>query len=259
MLISKFDPDEKPLDSIITDGGFTGIFRKIGCIGDSLSSGEFETTCSDGRHAYRDMYDYSWGQYLARMCGCHVYNFSKGGMTAEWYCGGFASENGFWNREYAAQAYIIALGVNDIICQKKPIGSVSDIDFDDYRNNKRNFAGYYGEIIQRLKRIQPSARFFLRTMPDENGATYDLRAEHAELLYALAERFDYTYIIDLFKYAPKYDSEFQKNYFMCGHMNPMGYMLTAKLVASYIDYIIRHNMSDFSNVGLIGTDLDPWL
>ena len=42
-------------------------------------------------------------------------------------------------------------------------------------------------------------------------------------------------------------------------MNPMGYMLTAKLVASYIDYIIRHNMSDFSNVGLIGTDLDPRL
>ena len=32
---------EKPLDRILNDGGFCGIFRTIACIGDSLSSGEF--------------------------------------------------------------------------------------------------------------------------------------------------------------------------------------------------------------------------
>ena len=31
--------NEKPLDRIVTDGGFCGIFRRIACIGDSLSSG----------------------------------------------------------------------------------------------------------------------------------------------------------------------------------------------------------------------------
>jgi len=36
-------------------------------------------------------------------------------------------------------------------------------------------------------------------------------------------------------------------------MNPMGYLLTAKYVMSYIDYIIRHNMEDFAQVGFIGT------
>ena len=35
--------EEKPLDRLITDGGFCGIFRTIACIGDSLSSGEFES------------------------------------------------------------------------------------------------------------------------------------------------------------------------------------------------------------------------
>ena len=35
---------EKPLDNIITDGGFVGIFRTIGCVGDSLASGELEGT-----------------------------------------------------------------------------------------------------------------------------------------------------------------------------------------------------------------------
>ena len=33
---------EKPLDNIVEDGGFFKIFRTVGCIGDSLSSGEFE-------------------------------------------------------------------------------------------------------------------------------------------------------------------------------------------------------------------------
>ena len=42
------NPDEKPLDNIVDDGGFAAIFRTIGCIGDSLSSGEFETYDEEG-------------------------------------------------------------------------------------------------------------------------------------------------------------------------------------------------------------------
>ena len=37
-----FNEKEKPLDTLLHDGGFCGIFRSIVCIGDSLSSGEFE-------------------------------------------------------------------------------------------------------------------------------------------------------------------------------------------------------------------------
>ena len=87
-------PDEKPLDNLVTDGGFCGIFRKIGCIGDSLSSGEFEGINAEGQKTYHDYFDYSWGQYLARMAGCTVYNFSRGGMTASEYCNTFAEANG---------------------------------------------------------------------------------------------------------------------------------------------------------------------
>ena len=39
---------ELPLDSFPQSGGFTSIFRTIGCIGDSLSSGELESTQPDG-------------------------------------------------------------------------------------------------------------------------------------------------------------------------------------------------------------------
>ncbi len=244
---------ELPLDNIIDDGGFTAIFRKICCIGDSLSSGEFESVGEDGQRIYTDMFQYSWGQYIARMCGSTVYNFSRGGMTASEYCTSFADEMGFWDEKYISQAYIIALGVNDVINQGQEMGDLDSIDFENYKNNKKTFAGYYAQIIQRMKEISPDAKFFLMTMPrsDDSERNIKIKEEHIALLYKIAESFPNTYVIDLNKYAPVYDEEFKKQFYLLGHMNPMGYILTAKMTASYIDYIIRHNAEDFKEVGYV--------
>lgn len=241
--------NEKPLDILKPDGGFCGIFRTIGCIGDSLSSGEFESQNENGEKGYHDYYEYSWGQYIARRIGSKVYNFSKGGMTAKEYCSSFADERGFWDKEKACQAYILALGVNDVN-SKIEIGTAADVDPIDYRKSKENFAGYYAQIITRYKEIQPKAKFFLMTMPqNEHGP---VSAEHTRLLYELADLFDYTYVLDFEKYAPVYGEEFKSNFYLGGHLNAAGYMLTAEMVMSYIDYLIRHNMEDFSQVGFIG-------
>lgn len=252
-LNAMFNPDEKPLDTLVADGGFCGIFRKIGCIGDSLSSGEFEGVNAEGQKTYHDYYDYSWGQYLARMAGCTVYNFSRGGMTAREYCNSFAEANGFWDLDKACSAYIIALGVNDLNAQNPEIGSLDDIDLNNYKNNKPTFAGYYARIIQAYKRIQPDAKFFLMTMPRSSDEPEEKVDRHAEFLYKLADLFSNCYVLDFRKYAPVYDQDFRDKFFL-GHMTPTGYMLTAKMVASYIDYIIRHNMKDFAQVGFIGTE-----
>lgn len=243
---------EKPLDNIVSDGGFCGIFRTIGCIGDSLASGELEYTKEDGTKGYKDYYEYSWGQYMARTCGNTVYNFSKGGMTAKGYHK-FAEERGFWNDEYKCQAYIIALGVNDIDHERSTLatGEVGDLDKEDYDSETNcTFAGEYEKIIRKIKEVQPKARIFLITMPNNRRKG----AEHSELLTKMAEAYEYTYVIDLFKYGPSYRGEFSKNYFLGGHMNPMGYMVSAKLIMSYIDYIIRHNMDDFKQIGFVGTE-----
>lgn len=250
------DPNEKPLDHLVTDGGFSSIFRKIGCIGDSLSSGEFEGIDQEGNKTYHDYFEHSWGQYLARMAGCTVYNFSRGGMTAKEYCNGFAEGNGFWNSEKACTAYIIALGVNDLMNQHQELGSVDDIDLQNYKNNKPTFTGYYARIIQAYKKIQPDAKFFLMTMPrnEENEPEDHLHAQHARLLHQLCDVFSNCYVLDFWKYAPVYDAQFRQDFFLGGHMNPCGYVVTAKMVASYIDYIIRHNMQDFTQVGFIGTE-----
>ena len=75
MELSAIDPNEKPLDYLPPDGGYTAIFRKIVCVGDSLSSGEFESRSADGSKGYHDMFEFSWGQFIARMCGSEVRNF----------------------------------------------------------------------------------------------------------------------------------------------------------------------------------------
>lgn len=242
---------EKPLDNIVADGGFFKIFRKVACIGDSLSSGEFESCDENGDSGYHDMFEYSWGQYMAREAGVEVLNFSRGGMSAKEYIESFADKNNFWSEDRACQAYIIALGVNDILNQGQEIGSIDDIKLERRFENATTFAGYYGRIIQNLKKIQPDAKFFLMTMPKEKDGE-ELKIKHAELLYDMAKLFKNTYVIDLYKYAPEYNDEFKRNFFLAGHLNPQGYILTAKMVMSYIDYIIRNNPEDFAQVPFIG-------
>ena len=257
MDIKKFyaDPNEKPLDRLVEDGGFCRIFRTIGCIGDSLSSGEFESQNENGERGFHDMYEYSWGQQLARMTGCRAINFSRGGMSAKWFLESFGDECGCWREENVCQAYIIALGVND---QKVyATGCVDDIDAEHPENSKDTLAGYIGRILLRLKAMQPKAKFFLVARPKEqtNPERAALITAHGILMRAIAERFDNVYVIDLERYAPCYDDEFRRNFFLGGHMNPAGYLLTARMIASYIDYIVRNHPRDFAQIGFIGTDL----
>lgn len=247
-----YNENEKPLDRLVDSYSNTSILRTIACIGDSLSSGEFELHNENGGRYLQGMLDYSWGQFLGRKNGCTVYNFSRGGMTAGDYFDFFAEEKGFWDKEKACQAYIIALGRNDLVGRKQELGSIEDI-CDDYTKNKNTFAGNYGKIISKYKEISPNAKFFFVTFPKEGSAEIDELAERmVKLLYDFAEHFDNSYVIDLYNYAPIYDEKFKEKYFMHNHMNPMGYVLTARLVDSYIDYIIRHNTKAFEEVGYIG-------
>ena len=245
---------EKPLDRIVTDGGFCSIFRTIACIGDSLSSGEFESVKEDGSKRYHDFYEYSWGQFIGRSCQSTVYNFSMGGMTAKEYVEVFADKKGFWGRDKLAQAYIIALGVNDIIHRGHTLGSTKDICKADYTKNAQTFAGYYGQIIQRIKELQPRAKIFLVSMPRNDDENDVKRKDVRDLLEQFTQFFDRTYLIDLYTYAPVNDEAYRKR-FRLGHMTPTGYVLTARMIESYIDYLIRKYPEDFNQVGFIGTDL----
>ncbi len=89
-------------------------------------------------------------------------------------------------------------------------------------------------------------------MPDEGTGNWKEEA-HAKALHEIADYLKNCYVIDLYHEAPKYGEEFRSKYF-CGHMNAMGYLLTAHYFMTYIDWIIRHNVHDFRFVQFIGSD-----
>ena len=60
---------EKPLERLVEGYSNTSVFRTIAFVGDSLSSGEFEIRNEEGKPKYYDMFEYSWGQYIARKNG----------------------------------------------------------------------------------------------------------------------------------------------------------------------------------------------
>jgi hypothetical protein len=136
------------------------------------------------------------------------------------------------------------------------IGSVDDVDTKDFTKNKKIFIGYYGAIISRYKEISPDAKFFFVTFPKDESRTSNpnFKIFYNEL-YKLTEVFSNSYVIDIYKYGPVYDEKFKKQFYLHGHLNPSGYILTAELIDSYIDYIVRHNYEDFKNVGFINSGI----
>ena len=248
--------DEKPLDTLLTDEGFCGIFRSIGIVGDSLASGEMEIISDEGTRSYYDMYEYSWGQYMARRLGCRVENFSRGGMTAQCFCDSFGMECGaFSDKERVCQCYIIALGVNDANSGLE-MGSSEDAVIENCYTNKKTVAGCYGQIISRIKILQPDAKIFLMTPPrepDPTLASERWQDDFRKIIYEMKEKFQNTYVLDLREYAPVQDQAFRDMFYLNGHLNAAGYEFMAKIIMSYMDYIIRHHFDDFRKVALIGT------
>ena len=232
---------------------FTSIFRYVALIGDSLASGEFEIEKENGEHEHFDKIPYSWGQFLARKNGFTLYNFTRGGMTAKEYNASFAKENDFYNPKYKSQAYLIALGVNDLLNLHYELGTIGDINVNNYKNNKSTVVGEYAKIIQMYKEIAPEAKFFLVSMPkDCRDSDIDKlnKKSFNEVLHQLARVFTNTYVVDLYNKMDPYTWEDNKKYFMFGHLNPMGYVYTADVIDSLIDEIIENNPKDFELVGV---------
>ena len=234
---------------------FTSIFRFMAVIGDSLSSGEFEipNPNDSSSMSYIDKIPYSWAQFLARKNDLTMYNFTRGGMTAKEYINSFAQDHDFFNKKYQSQAYIIALGVNDLLARHFPMGNLDDIDTINYLNNKDSFIGDYARIILKYKNISPEAKFFLVNMPQEesdNKEHIQIKKDFNNLLYSLVKILKNCYVIDLYNKMPIYTNESKKLYYLNGHLSPMGYVYTAEIIDNLIDEIIRNNPDDFKYIGL---------
>ncbi len=243
-------PGENPLDKLKDNCGFAGIFKSIGIIGDSLSSGEFEYHDKAGDIVYHDMYEYSWPAVLERLTGTAYHNYSRGGMSAKEFYESWAEQNNFWQWN---QAYIIALGNNDVFVLNHPVGCADDIHPDNPDANPDTFFGNMGRIISKLKTIEKDARIFLVSMQRRGEAEGDpIICAIAEEMKKICGLFSFTYVIDMSHYGPVYDEEMRKTFAMGFHPNAMGYYSYALMIGNYMDYIIRSNPKDFFEVPFIG-------
>ena len=240
------------------------IFRRVGFIGDSLSSGEHESLNEENVKGFHDYYEYSWGQFIGRRCGLTAYNFSQGGLKAITFFQMIEArpEMNPFVEEKRCQAYVIALGVNDMNrlhdaenSYNGDFGTMDDVDWENEDNNKPSFVGQYVRIIQKLRKFEPKCRIFVMNMPKEHPEDKTKKERydrHAKFIRSLVKYFDFLYVIDLRKYSPIYGRRFGKKYFLGGHMSALGYKMTADMVITYVDYIIKHNIEDFCQIGFVG-------
>ena len=147
-----------------------------------------------------------------------------------------------------ARAYIVGLGVNDVINARQPMGSMADV-CDDWHRNANTFAGWYGQLLARLREIQPDAVLFLITMPQADewnrSGVREIVEAHRALMYEMAAHFGNAYVLDLYRYAPVHDKAYTDAFYMGGHLSPVGYRIAAEQIVSYIDYIVRHDPAAF--------------
>ncbi|MCI7601921.1 MAG: SGNH/GDSL hydrolase family protein [Mollicutes bacterium] len=258
--VIKYDDNSNPLAIISHDGGMTNIFKSIGCIGDSLTFGgtEWDTYGSEQIDNY-----FSYPSQLQRMLGNKVINMGWSGATAtnnddaykhyhDWITVQDYPQNRWLSEENKCQAYIIALGTNDIGYYGSFDGDIStDINELDCTLNAKTSVGGYARIIQSIKTLQPRAKIFCVTLPYTRHDKSTLDNANGKIK-AIANKFG-CYVIDLQSYYVKQDEveEFKRKYYYKGHLNCLGYLNLSRVYATYIDWIIRNNPNDFYDVPII--------
>ena len=247
--------NDEPLSEIKETPGYAAIFTNVGVIGDSLASGAHNYKKNGVVTAGSNNYEFSWPQYMARLCGTYVYNLSTGGANAKTWCQDMGSERGWgYAKNHPFDTYIIALGVN--AKSLTDVGNLdTDVDMNDYNNNADTFAGWMAGIIQRLKSVRPKAKFFVVTDPRANNPEFDdreQRLKQAGIVRQLAVKFDNVFVIDLLRYGYRVDAQFmQSGFWLYAHGTAAGYLLSAYTIMSYLDWIVRHNLKDFNDIAFI--------
>ena len=231
-------------------------FHKFGVIGDSLASGE-SVAKVNGQNTYIDNYDYSWGQFIARKYGMTCVNFSKGGMTTRSWLTASEGLPRLMEPENKCNAYVIGLGVNDYTLGDSYIGTAEDIHVEDASLNADTFYGNYGKIISSVKAIQPKAKIFIFTIPDQD--TNPTR-DYTNLNVAIREIetiFDDVYLIDLANdYKNYYTQGFIRSNMRVGHYNSIAYNYMSDLLYKWFNDYMLINYTEFKEIEFIGTNYE---
>lgn len=261
---------KNPLDKIKCPTTFVNCFQKIYFIGDSLTEGVFNTTTGVGSAANMSC---SLPVYFKKHTGVEVYNAGIGSQGASmadnaysWYyqathdrpLATYDNRGNLITEENIGDCIVIYLGTNDVTRNGFDGNVETDIDLLNKENNAITAVGGYAYIIQTMREFRPKAPIFCVTISNDRHQPAQLIPANNKIR-AIAAKFENTYIIDLEKYAETTINEqivFSKFLKNSSHNNALGYSMRAKQYATYMDWIIYHNVDKFRNIQFILTNDD---
>ena len=213
------------------------MFETIGIIGDSWASGSIHTPAG-----YVDTnYQMSWGKILGRKIGATVTNFSKGGLSTKTWLEDTTYGLSALLADAAKQCYIINLGINDntqIKAGTLTLGTIEDVNTEDYTQNPDTFFGDYGRIIGNIKAHAPKAVIFLLSVARPNERNMDT------YIAQIAEEYGLPFIN-----LPD-DDYFESGYFFGsiydGHMSAYGYSGMAQAIERLLQKYVIENRLEFA-------------
>ena len=232
---------ENDIHNLYYENDIWKVFHRVGIIGDSLASGESASN-EGGTTIYHDLYQFSWGQCMARDSGNTYFNFSKGGLTTKtWYTDANYGYPAASQPDKICDMYIIGLGQNDA-GQHMTVGTSADINMSNPDLNADTFYGNYGKIIQKMRELAPKAPIFVCSRPTVSASN-----EYETAIRAMPTLFSNVYLLDMYKHVNDYydANSIIRRCLRSGHYN-----------AVEISNVMKENLDDFLQVEFINTD---WL
>lgn len=218
------------------------IFKKVVCIGDSITSGHMKNFFTGAQVTSNEAYAYP--HYMSKLSGGNTYvNCGVSGATVQ----SWQNSDGYTKAVNAGQtqAYIIRLLGNDAR-KGMEVGTIADINSD----TATTYIGGYGQIIRKMKAISPNAKFFICTDP-RSDAIYQPFNDAVKLV---ANYFDNVYCLDLLENhalfaAPSFTGDYEGL-----HYTATGYEQMAEIYYSLICEYINNHPTDFQTVPFIPYD-----
>lgn len=220
------------VDDLENSINYIPMFRNIGIIGDSLSSGEIAYSNETGNY-YVDRFDSSWLSIIGRNNGVNVLHYSQGGMTAKAWLENAGDKKANLLADESKNAYFIALGTNDI-SESYPLGNVSDA------LSTNSFVGYLKNIINVVHTKAPNAVVFLVSTYNNsvNGISY------SNMISEIANLYDYCFFVDFVNHTDISTST-GGVWSNLGHFTSIGYVKVAKIIEKLLNKIVDENKNYF--------------
>lgn len=218
--------------------------RRLGAVGDSYTDGRVRI---NGTGYNPSTMRLGWLEQLGRRNGNdNTYNFGVGGASTRSY---LTDVNGLPKvlASDKCDLYYLALGINDANqLGTSYLGSISDINDDDYTLNPDTFYGNYGKIIQQIKNYAPYAKFIMITCmrPDTMNEAY---GTFSNAIKEIANHYNFDWI------SPRDDIAFASasmSVLSGNHPTSLGYSVLAGMIEKETVRKMNANASNYISLNL---------